>query len=125
MNSIKNDDLDASSKWNAKLVNHLKSEDFFDVEKYPTVIFKITNIENKGDKTLIQGDLTIKNKTNPIEFTALVKIDKNQLIFNSETFKIDRSRWDIKYKSKSFFNNLADKFIYDEMEISITIQALK
>ncbi len=125
INSIKNDDLDASSKWNAKLVNHLKSEDFFDVEKYPTAIFKITSTENKENKILIRGDLTIKNKTNPIEFITSVKIDKNQLTFNSETFKIDRSRWDIKYKSKSFFNNLADKFIYDEMEISITIQALK
>lgn len=125
MNSIVNTDLDSSSKGNAKLVNHLKSEDFFDVEKYPTASFKITSTENKENKILIRGDLTIKNKTNPIEFIASVKIDENQLIFNSEIFKIDRSRWDIKYKSNSFFNNLADKFIYDEMEISITIQTLK
>lgn len=125
MNNIINTDLDSSSKGNAKLVNHLKSEDFFDVEKYPTASFKITSTENKEDKILVRGYLTIKNKTNPIEFIALVKIDENQLVFKSDTFKIDRSKWDIKYKSKSFFNNLADKFIYDEMEISFTIQTLK
>jgi len=55
----------------------------------------------------------------------MVKIENNQLVFDSETFKIDRSKWDIKYKSKSFFNDLADKFIYDDMEISITINANK
>ncbi len=125
MHSIIDLDMDATSEWNTKLVNHLKSEDFFDAKKYPTATFKITSTEKKGDKTLVKGNLTIKNKTNPIEFLAMVKIENNQLVFDSETFKIDRSKWDIKYKSKSFFNDLADKFIYDDMEISITINANK
>ena len=55
----------------------------------------------------------------------MIKIENNQLIFDSETFKIDRSKWGIEYKSKSFFNDLADQFIYDDMEISITIKANK
>jgi len=125
MHSIIDLDMDATSEWNTKLVNHLKSEDFFDAKKYPTATFKITSTEKKGDKTLVKGNLTIKNKTNPIEFLAMVKIENNQLVFDSETFKIDRSKWDIKYKSKSFFNDLADQFIYDDMEISITINANK
>ena len=125
MTSIINVDIDPSSKGNAKLVNHLKSKDFFNVEKHPTASFKITSTEKKEDKILIRGDLTIKNKTNPIEFLAIVKMVNNQLIFNSETFKIDRSKWNIEYKSKSFFSNLADKFIYDDMEISISMEAQK
>lgn len=125
MNSIVDLDMDATSEWNTKLVNHLKSEDFFDAKKYPTATFKITGTEKKGDKTLVKGNLIIKNKSNPIEFLAMIKIENNQLVFDSETFKIDRSKWDIKYKSKSFFNDLADQFIYDDMEISITINANK
>jgi len=123
MNSIIDLDMDATSEWNTKLVNHLKSEDFFDVKKYPTATFKITSTEKKEDKVLVKGNLTIKNKTNPIEFLAIVKIENNQLIFDSETFKIDRSKWDIKYKSKSFFNDLAEQFIYDNMEISIQLKS--
>ncbi len=125
MNSIVNLDMDATSEWNTKLVNHLKSEDFFDVKKYPTATFKITSTEKKGNKILVKGNLIIKNKSNPIEFLATIKIENNQLVFDSEIFKIDRSKWGIEYKSKSFFNDLADKFIYDDMEISITIKANK
>jgi len=125
MNSIVDLDMDATSEWNTKLVNHLKSEDFFDAKKYPTATFKITGTEKKGDKILVKGNLIIKNKSNPVEFLAMIKIENNQLVFDSETFKIDRSKWDIKYKSKSFFNDLADQFIYDDMEISITINANK
>jgi len=125
MNNIICLDLDATSEWNTKLVNHLKSEDFFDAKKYPTATFKITSTEKKGDKTLVKGNLTIKNKSNPVEFLAMVNVENNKLVFDSETFKVDRSKWDIKYKSKSFFNDLADKFIYDDMEISIKVNAKK
>lgn len=123
MNSIVDLDMPQDNEYNAKLVNHLKSPDFFDVKKYPKATFKITNSEKKGDKTLIRGALTIKDKSNPIEFIATVKIEKQQLLLKSESFKIDRSKWDVRYKSKSFFDGLADKFIYDEMEISIDIEA--
>jgi len=116
-------DMPADNEYNAKLVKHLKSEDFFGVEKHPTANFKITKIEKKGDKSLIHGDLTIKNKTNPVSFLASVDISNDGLTLKSETFKIDRSKWDIKYKSKSFFGDLADNFIYDDMEISIEIEA--
>jgi len=125
MNSIVNLDMDATSEWNTKLVNHLKGEDFFDVKTFPTATFKITSIQKKGDKVFVKGDLTIKDKTNSIEFLAMVKIENNQFIFNSETFKIDRAKWDIKYKSKSFFSDLADQFIYDDMEISISVSIKK
>ncbi|GAH14399.1 unnamed protein product, partial [marine sediment metagenome] len=73
----------------------------------------------------IKGNLTIKKKTNPVSFTATAEISNDLLLLKSDTFKIDRSKWDIKYKSKSFFEDLADKFIYDDMEISIEVEAGK
>lgn len=125
MNSITDLDMAADNKYNAKLVNHLKSDDFFGVEKYPIAIFKIISTETKGDKLLIKGNLTIKNKTNPVSFLAKVHLSDTKLHITSDNFKIDRSKWNIKYKSKAFFENLADKFIYDDMEISINIEASK
>ena len=56
---------------------------------------------------------------------ADIKIENGQLTFKSETFKIDRSKWNIRYKSKSFYDDLKDKFIDDEMEISIDVIANK
>lgn len=123
MSTIVDLDMPADDEYNAKLVKHLKSEDFFGIDKHPTANFKITKIEKKGDKSLIHGDLTIKNKTNPVSFLASTNFNNGGLILKSDTFKIDRSKWDIKYKSKSFFGDLADNFIYDDMEISIEVEA--
>jgi len=125
MNSIVDLDMAADSEYNAKLVNHLKSPDFFDSSKYPNAVFKITATEKKGDQTLIKGTLTLKDKTNAIEFLATITSSGNDLNVKSETFKIDRSKWDVKFKSKSFFDNLADNFIYDDMEISFDVKAKK
>ena len=125
MNSIVNLDMDATSEYNSKLVNHLKSEDFFDSKQFPTATFKIIKATPKGEKTLIQGNLTIKDKTNSIEFLATVEFKGDKLTFKSDTFKIDRSKWDVKYKSKSFFDSLGDKFIYDDMEMTINVTAIK
>jgi len=123
MTSIIDLDMDADSEYNTKLVNHLKSEDFFSVEKYPVASFKISKTETKGDKTLITGDLSIKGKTHSVSFLASVKNEGANLQVKSETFKIDRSKWDVKYQSKSFFADLGDKFIYDDIELSFEVTA--
>ena len=125
MNTIKNVDIPSDDKYNKKLVDHLKNDDFFGVNNYPTAKFIITKTEIKGSKILIKGDLSIKNKTNPVEFLASISHDKKKVFFKSDSFKIDRSKWDLKYKSKSFFDSLGDNFIYDDMEISVEITALK
>ncbi|MCF6296942.1 MAG: YceI family protein [Flavobacteriaceae bacterium] len=125
MNSIIVLDMPANDEYNAKLVDHLKSEDFFDVKKYSTGTFHITGSDSKDSKTLIKGDLTLKGKTNSIAFLATVKTEGDQLTFKSETFKIDRSKYGITYKSKSLFNNLKDKFINDDIEISIEVSTNK
>ena len=125
MNSIVDLDMPADNEYNAKLVGHLKSEDFFDVEKYPNGGFQIKGTEKKGEKTLVKGELTLKGITHSISFLADIKIDAGKLTFISETFKVDRSKWNVRYKSKSFFDDLKDKFIEDDMEISIEVIANK
>ncbi len=125
MNSIVDLDMPADNEYNAKLVNHLKSADFFEVETYPTAKFKVTGSEQKGNKTLIKGDLTIKDKTNAVSFLAEVNQSNNQLMVKSDIFKLNRAQYNVKYKSKSFYNDLKDKFIDDDIEISILVEASK
>ena len=125
MNSIADLDMPADNEYNAKLVGHLKSADFFDVEKYPNGSFQIKESENKDGKTLIKGELTLKDISHPVSFLADINIENGQLTLKSETFMVDRSKWNIRYQSKSFFDDLKDKFIEDDMEISIEVIANK
>lgn len=121
MTSIVNHDLD-DPEYNQKLVNHLKSDDFFGVKTYPEAEFKSNKIINQGSgKYLVKGDMTIKGQTHPVEYITM--LDKNGSKFTAEsTFEIDRSKYDVRYGSKSFFDNLGDKVIYDDFEISFEIQ---
>jgi polyisoprenoid-binding protein YceI len=125
MNSISNSDL-TDPQWNKKLVDHLKSEDFFSVEKYPQASFVTTGfskIENEVESDYtVTGNLTIKGITHEISFPVNVEIDGNQLTANG-TATLDRTKWDIKYGSGSFFSGLGDKMIYDEFEIEFDLVA--
>lgn len=106
---------------NQKLVNHLKSSDFFGVEKYPVAAFKSTSIENQGSgKYLVKGDMTIKGQTHPIEFVTTIDKKGNKFSAKS-TFEVDRSKYNVRYGSESFFDNLGDNVIYDDFEISFVI----
>jgi polyisoprenoid-binding protein YceI len=124
MNSIECVDLPSDSESNAKLVRHLKSDDFFGAEKYPAAIFKLSSTEAKGEKTLCKGNLTIKGITHPVSFLATIVQEGENLSLKSEAFKIDRSKWNIQFKSKSFFSDLGDKFIYDDIELSVEVVAV-
>ena len=123
MNSIKDLDIPADSEYNAKLVGHLKNDDFFGADKYPVATFKINKVTVKNGKSVVEGDLKIKEKTNPVSFEAEVQIKDDMVVMKSDTFKIDRSKWDIKFKSTSFFSDLGDNFIYDDIEISLEVKA--
>ena len=127
MTTITNTDL-TDKEYNAKLVGHLKSDDFFGVEKHPTASFKITKAEPiSGAKTgennyTITGDLTIKGTTKPVTFPATVKISGN----NAEAvakITVDRTKYDIRYGSKTFFESIGDKAIYDEFTIDLKLVA--
>ncbi len=121
MASIVNLDVE-SPKWRAKLENHLKSDDFFNVSQYPEGKFVITKAEPQADGYLISGDLTIKNKTHAVSFPATVS-QKGDSYHALANVKIDRLKWDIKYNSGKFFDpkKLGDKLIYDEIEIGLDL----
>jgi len=116
MKSITNTDLKDEGS-NQKLVGHLKSEDFFGVEKYPTSTFKITKASKfKDGKATLTGVLTIKGKSENI----LADVTKNGNTYSSLA-KVDRSKFDVRYGSKSFFDNLGDKAIDDTFILDIQL----
>lgn len=116
LNSIECTDL--TGEWKDKLVGHLKSEDFFSVEKHPNATFKITAVN--GGKVV--GDLTIKGITHEISFPAKVSVTDDKVTANG-TASIDRTKWNIKYGSGQFFSDLGDKMISDEFEIKFELTA--
>ncbi len=127
MNSIVCRDLE-DEEWNAKLIKHLKSDDFFSVEKHPTSKFEIIKVEPLNDpakpnyNNIVKGNLTIKGITKGISFPASIKIE-NGVLNSFADFDIDRTEWDIKYGSGKFFENLGDKMINDKFNIKFKISA--
>ena len=124
MNSIICTDLKADKGGN-KIVKHLKNEDFFNVEEFPLAIIRIVKAERgKGNMYEILAELTIKGITNPIKFQA--NVDVNGKNFQATAnMKIDRTKWDVKYGSGSFFDNLGDKAILDNIEFDIFLLSVK
>lgn len=115
MNTI--DCTDLSGEYKSKLEGHLKSNDFFGVEEYPEAILQITKVRSKGkSKYECTADLTIKGVTKEIKFE--VELGKGDATTN---IVIDRTKFNVKYGSGSFFKGLGDKMIYDEFEISVDL----
>lgn len=120
-------DLEGEDK--AKLEGHMKSADFFEVEKFPTAKFVITGVapydasvmETKleGATHLISGNLTLKDKTVNITFPAKVSVNNNAVMAEAD-FNIDRTQWDMNYKGP---NNPADWFIKKEVELKLNLKA--
>lgn len=108
-----------------KLEGHLMSEDFFEVEAYATSNFKIIKSEVLNGKTLITGTLTIKGISKEITFPATVVESNETVTLTSEAFQINRADFNVKYKSKTFFNNLKDKFVEDLFDLQVSIVASK
>ncbi len=119
MASITNTDLEDPG-YNAKLVGHLKSDDFFGVEKYPTAKLEIKSSGKfENNKATVKAHLTIKETTLPIEFEA----QKDGNWFMAEIV-VDRSKYDVRYGSGSFFDNLGDKTIYDDFTMTVKIATM-
>ena len=111
MSTITNTDLEGEYK--GKLEGHLKSDDFFGVEKFPTSTLNFTNVKAVGKNSYkVTGDITIKGKTESMEFDLSVYGNKA-----NASLKIDRSKFDVRYGSTSFFDGLKDKAIYDEFDL--------
>jgi len=113
------------SEGSERLEGHLKSPDFFDVEKYPSAVFEITGLTTTDGKSMLSGNLTLKDAKNNVTFPVTVSEDGDTVTLTSEVFTIDRSKWNVQYGSKSFFDNLGDKFINDDIELKITVKAKK
>lgn len=124
MNSISCTDIESPKK-NKYLVDHLKNEDFFNTDKFPLAVIKITRaVKGEGNIYNIIADLTIKGITHPIAFDADVNINGENFLARAK-ITIDRTKWDIKYKSSSFFEDLGDNFILDEIEFDVFLLSVK
>ena len=109
---------DLSGEWKTKLEGHLNSEDFFSTAKFKTSTLIFKKVVSKGnDVYAVTADMTIKGITNPITFDLAVK-------GNTATtkLKIDRTKYNIKYGSKSFFESIGDKAINDDFDLTVNLQ---
>lgn len=109
---------DLTGEYKGKLEGHLKSDDFFGVEKHPTATLVFTSVKSTGKNSYqVKGDLTIKGKTEKVTFDLSVYGSKA-----TANLKIDRSKFDVRYGSPSFFDDLKDKAIYDEFDLVSDLQ---
>ena len=106
---------------NTRLEGHLKSDDFFSTEKHPKATFVISSVESKGgDQYAVKGKLTIKGITNEIEFMSTIQIANDQVSAKAKII-VDRTKYDIKFRSGNFFENLGDKAIEDNFELNVDL----
>ncbi len=114
MNSINTTDIQGEYK--NKLDGHLKSPDFFGVDKHPASFLEIVNVQGKGGNYKVKANLTIKDIKKPIEFNMSIKGNTAKA-----ALKIDRTKYGIKYGSATFIDGLKDKAIYDEFDLNVTL----
>lgn len=131
MNSITVTDLKAGDR-KEDLEAHLKgtgdkaAEDhFFNVAKYPKGSFEITKVEEVNGKYTITGNLTLKDITKPVTVPASIVQDDSSITLTSDAFTINRTEWNINYASKSVFDDLKDKFIDDNIELTVAVKIVK
>lgn len=127
MKSMKATDI-TDAENHAKFVGHMSSDDFFGVEKNPTSTFKITSVtpiagaKADADNATIAGDMTIKGVTQKVSFPAKVGV-KNGVAAATGKLTIDRTKYGLKYGSKTFFDSIGDKAIYDTFDLTFNVIA--
>ena len=118
MTSINDQDMKGDRK--ARLEGHLKSDDFFSVETYQTATLSIASSKIISDgKWNVFGELTIKTYTHPVSFEMI----RSEEGWSASLF-FDRSKYDVKFRSGTFFQNLGDKLIYDDIELVISLKTV-
>ena len=103
---------------NAQFFGHLASDDFFSTEKYPEATLVITSVS--GNR--VEGDLTIKGITHPVGFDVAVNVNGNQLTAAGK-LTIDRTKYEMKFRSGNFFKDLGDTLIYNDFELDVSVTA--
>lgn len=130
MNSIK--DLDLEGEYKEMLETHLKgtgsegTDDFFNVNKFPTGKFEIVSISPATDgnaNSLVKGNLTLKDISKEILIPANITVTDNNVVVTSNPFTINRTDWGIVYKSKNVFKNIGDKFVDDNIYLQLMVDA--
>lgn len=117
MTSINATDL--QGEYQQKLNGHLKTGDFFEVDKYPTATFKITSVKKGANgKSVVTGNLTAKGKTNVVSFPAKISVKSGVVTLESDKFTIDRQKWDIAYKS-----TMQDVVVKDDIDLVVKLTA--
>lgn len=119
MTSINATDL--SGEYQTKLNGHLKNGDFFEVEKYPTATYKITSVKKNSNKNynfVVNGNLTVKGKTNAVSFPAKITSNKGVITLESDKFSFDRQKFDVAYKS-----TMQDVMVKDDVDMKIKVSA--
>jgi polyisoprenoid-binding protein YceI len=108
-----------------KLVNHLKDPDFFEVEKFPFSTIVITSVTSiSGESKKVTGNLTIKGIIHPVTFP--IKMEAKEGVVKADgRLVIDRTRWNVRYKSGKFYDNLANQTMSDSIEFDIKMIAKK
>jgi polyisoprenoid-binding protein YceI len=103
---------------NAQFAGHLASDDFFSIDKFPEATLDITSVS--GNR--LQGNLTIKGITHPVSFDAAINTNGETLTASGKIV-IDRTKYDIKFRSGNFFKDLGDTLIYNDFDLEVTITA--
>lgn len=116
---------DLTGEYAQKLVGHLKSPDFFGVETHPTAKVVLTNVVANGvNRYKVTADLTIKETTKTVKFIVTTAQEMGKNVATTD-IQIDRTEYDVRYGSGSFFDNLGDKTIYDEFDLSVRLVSAK
>jgi polyisoprenoid-binding protein YceI len=123
MKSITDTDL-KDETMRAKLEGHLKSDDFFGVEKYPVSKLVITEgTKFTGGTATVMGNLTIKEATHPVSFTVAVsESGAGDMMTYTAAITFDRSLYNVRFGSGKFFSNLGDNAIKDEIMLEIKLR---
>ena len=122
INSITN--LDQTGKDKSNLEDHLKNQDFFEVEKYPFGNFTITQLQTDSTGQYVMGNLTLKGITNNIRIPVKLTIDTESISAETPMFTIDRTKWGIVYNS-GIIGTIKDDLISDEISLKLKIRATK
>lgn len=109
---------------NAQFAGHLASEDFFAAEKYPTATLEITGVSHRENRNYhIAGDLTIRGISNPVEFDTEILNEPGDTLRATGKLVIDRTKYNMKFRSGNFFKDLGDTLIYNDFTLNVLLAA--
>lgn len=126
MNSIHATDIEEGTEDYNNLVGHLKSDDFFGVAEYPEATFEITDVMNNAEgetSHTIKGNLTMRGETKNVEFGADVQVGDGLVAFKAPEFTINRTNWNVMFRSSGIEGVTKDQLIDDYMELKIDLTA--